>query len=149
MGHTKEQITNRETLIGWYDEIVRDGNIQEHIDRDIDDYTKYFESIKNTSNEVECEKLVKVIGETPLGDILFHYLEDYYVYKQYILYFTLTEQYERCIIVKKLIDFLFTHINHIIDCCRGGDNEVKDGLIFLFKTLVINLDKEFINEYGL
>jgi hypothetical protein len=149
MDLTNEQRKNRELLIGWYEEIMREGNIYEHIDRDYDDYSKYFESTKNTEPDVMCEKLIKLIGDTELGEVLYHYLEDYYTYKQYLLYFTLTEQYEVCIRVNKLVEFLFNHIGHIIDCCRGTDPDVKEGLTFLFRALVDNLNNEFIKEYGL
>lgn len=146
---TNEQKKNRNLLLEWHSEIIREGNILEHIDRDFDDYSKYMELNKTIDAPTLCEKLINLIGEVELGEVLYHYLEDYYTYKQYILYFSLTEQYELCSKVQQIIEFLFQHIGDIINCCRGKDEEVKQGLTLLFKALVDNLNKEFIKEYGL
>jgi hypothetical protein len=146
---TNEQIKNRQLIVDWFDEIIRKDNINEHIERDLNDYTKYFELIKNSPPEEVCQRIVRFIGDESLGNVLYNYLDDYYTYKEYILYFQIIEDYEKCAVIQKIIEYLFEHINHIVECCRGENDDVKEGVNFLFDVLVKNLNNEFIKQYGL
>lgn len=146
---TNEQIKNRQLMVDWFDEIIRKDNINEHIERDLNDYEKYFEFIKNSQFNEVCEKIVNSIGDLEFGNVLYNYLEDYYTYKEYMLYFQVIEDYKKCAVIQKLIEYLFEHINHIVECCRGENDDVKEGVNFLFDVMVKNLNNEFIKEYGL
>lgn len=142
---TDEQKHSRDLLVTWYDEIR--WNVIQHIERDKYNYERYFEDYSKRTPEEFCQDMIKIIGDTALGEMLYSYSEDLYTYKQYLLYFTINEEYELCVDVKYCINSLFEHIKHIIDCCNPDEN-TKEGLRILFNALWTNLEREWTDTYG-
>ena len=143
---TDEQKQSRVKMIEYYDETRFE--ILELIKRDIENYEKYFID-HSKKNEIEfCNAIMSIIGDDLLVELLYNYFNDVATYKEYLLYFTLNEEYEKCVGVQYLLNSLSEHINHILNC-SSHDDDVRNGLHLLFTSIQERMESQFNETYGL